>query len=50
MNKLRFSVFILLVISNVGFAQMNSSERSQLHKKEDSLKSFALELKETGEL
>lgn len=44
MNKLRFSLFILLLIGNVGFAQINSSERNQLHKKEDSLKSFALQI------
>jgi hypothetical protein len=44
MNKLRFSVFILLLISNVGLAQINTSEKNQLHKKEDSLKSFALQI------
>jgi len=44
MNKFRFFVFILLLIGNVGFAQINRSEREKLHKKEDSLKSFALQI------
>ena len=44
MNKLSLFVFAFLLISSACFAQINSSERSQLHKKEDSLKSFALQI------
>ena len=44
MNKLTLIVIASLLIFNVGVAQINSSERSQLHKKEDSLKSFALQI------
>ncbi len=44
MNKLSFFVFAFLLTSSACFAQINSSERSQLHKKEDSLKSFALQI------
>ncbi|HEY5407927.1 MAG TPA: hypothetical protein VIJ92_12605 [Ginsengibacter sp.] len=44
MNKLSLVAITFLLIGNVGFAQMTSSERNMLYKKEDSLKSFALQI------
>jgi len=44
MNKLSLFVIAFFLIGSTGFAQINSSERRQLHKKEDSLKSFALQI------
>ena len=41
MNKLKLFIFPLL-IANFSFAQISSSERKELRKKEDSLKTFSL--------
>jgi len=42
MYKLNFFVILFLLTGNISFAQLSSSERKGLRKKEDSLKAFSL--------
>jgi hypothetical protein len=44
MDKMRLLFFAFLLIGNYSFAQLTSSERKDLQKKEDSLKAFSLQL------
>ena len=42
MNKLKLFIIFFLLTGNFSFAQLSSSERKELRKKEDSLKTFSL--------
>ena len=42
MNKLKFFIIFFLLTGNISFAQLSSSERKELRKKEDSLKTISL--------
>lgn len=44
MNKSQIFLFSFLLIGNFSFAQITNTERSALQKKEDSLKTFALQI------
>ncbi len=44
MNKMRLLLILFLFICNFSFAQIISSERNALQKKEDSLKTFSLQI------